>query len=148
MLQMYHSMITLLHWFRSLSPASVAFIRALMDLCFIWSSCSRHTTGRNRSQVLLSLVRGGLVDPRNLPNFFYLHLERDVRDIAQLTGKNFEESTFLLHLVIRSLMDAAVQPCGKKSTRCLYNMRTTCVSENDTLHFCRVRIFRIRYFVL
>ncbi|KAI6655769.1 E3 ubiquitin-protein ligase [Oopsacas minuta] len=94
---------------RSLSPASVSLIRALMDISFIWSSCSKHPT--DSSHVLRSLVRGGLDDPRDLTNFFYLHLERDVLDITQLTGKNFEETTFLLHLIIRSLMDRAGEPC-------------------------------------
>ena len=80
-----------------------------MNISFIWSSCSRHPT--DRSQVLPSLVKGGLEDPRDLTAFFYKHLERDMRDLAGLTGKNFEEATFLLHLVIKSLMQTAGEPC-------------------------------------
>ena len=61
--------------------------------------------------MLPSLVKGGLADPRDLSTFFYQHLERDMRDLAALTGKNFEEANFLLHLVIKSLMQTAGEPC-------------------------------------
>ena len=104
---------------RSLSPASVSIIRILMDISFIWSSCSKHPT--DRSQVLPSLVKGGLEDPRDLPTFFYQHLERDMRDLAGLIGNNFEEATFILHLVIKSLMQTAGEPCE-------YNLLTHSIS--------------------
>ena len=94
---------------RSLSPASVKIIRILLDISFIWSSCSKHPV--TRSQVLPSLVNGGLDDPSNLPNFFHQHLERDVRDLTQLTGKNFEEVVFILHLIVKSLMETAGKEC-------------------------------------
>ena len=95
--------------FRSLSPASVKIIRVLLDISFIWSYCSKLPI--TRSQVLPSLVNGGLDDPRDLPHFFYQHLERDVRDLTQLTGKNFEEVIFFLHLIVKSLMETAGEQC-------------------------------------
>ena len=99
----------LMSTFRSLSPASVKIIRVLLDISFIWSSCSKHPI--TRSQVLPSLVNGGLDDPRDLPNFFYQHLERDIRDLTQLTGKNFEEVIFFLHLIVKSLMETTREQC-------------------------------------
>ncbi|KAI6656630.1 E3 ubiquitin-protein ligase [Oopsacas minuta] len=95
---------------RSLSPASVKIIRILMDISFIWSSCSKHPT--DRSPLLPSLIKGGLNDPRDLPNFFYLHLERDIRSLTRLTGKNFEEVIFFIHLIIKSVMERVEEPCG------------------------------------
>lgn len=80
-----------------------------MDLSFIWSSCSKHPI--DKSQALPSLVKGGLDDPRGLSDFFYTHLEKDVKDLTKLTGKNFEEVVFIIHLILKSIMDAAKQPC-------------------------------------
>ncbi|KAI6647030.1 E3 ubiquitin-protein ligase [Oopsacas minuta] len=95
---------------RELSPASVRIIRILMDISFIWSSCSKHPT--DRSPLLPSLIKGGLDDPRDLPNFFYLHLEREIEYLTRLTGKNFEEVIFFIHLIIKSVMETVGEPCG------------------------------------
>ena len=80
-----------------------------MDISFIWSSCSKHPI--DKSQALSSLVKGGLDDPRDLSDFFYAHLERDIKDLTKLLGKNFEEVVFIIHLILKSIMEEAKQPC-------------------------------------
>ncbi|KAI6652351.1 E3 ubiquitin-protein ligase [Oopsacas minuta] len=91
---------------RSLDPAAVKIIRILMDISFIWSSCSKHS----RIQVLLSLVNR-IDESTLLPTFFYQHLEKDIKDLAVLIGQNFEEATFLIHLIVKLLMQTARETC-------------------------------------
>ena len=80
-----------------------------MGISFIWSSCSKYSIDTN-SQDLLYLVK--TVETRtDLPEFFYQHLERDLQDLARHTGQNFEEAVFLIHIVIKSLMETAKNNC-------------------------------------
>ena len=95
--------------YRSLSPASLKVLRALMHATFAWSSCSNHPV--EKTNALPSLVISKLANPRDLPTFFYQHLERDITDLAGLTGKNFEEATFVLHLIVKSIMQSTGEQC-------------------------------------
>ncbi|KAI6655776.1 E3 ubiquitin-protein ligase [Oopsacas minuta] len=114
---------------RLLGPASVKIIRVLIDISFIWSSCSKYPTVS--SHVLPSLVTKGLDDPRDLPNFFYLHLERDIMDLVKLTGKNFGEVVFYLHLIIKSLMETSEQTCDINTELRQYKLREQWEREFD-----------------
>ena len=80
-----------------------------MHATFAWSSCSNHPV--DKTNALPSLLISKLPNPRDLPTFFYQHLERDITDLAGLTGKNFEEATFVLHLIVKSLMQSTGEQC-------------------------------------
>ena len=80
-----------------------------MNISFIWSSCAKNTPGQRR--ILFSLVTEGIKNREELPNFFQEHLEKDVRDLSKITGKKFEDVVFILHLVVKSLMDTSTEQC-------------------------------------
>ncbi|KAI6647050.1 E3 ubiquitin-protein ligase [Oopsacas minuta] len=93
---------------RLLSLASVKIIRILMDITFIWAAGS---SAKNRNRILLSLMKEGLNNSKDIPNFFTEHLERDLTDLSGLTGKSFEEIVFFLHLITKSIMENARELC-------------------------------------
>ena len=80
-----------------------------MDISFIWSYCTKNNHGERN--IIFSLVKEGLKKLEELPNFFYEHLEKDVRDLSKLTGKKFEDVVFILHLVVKSLMETSTEQC-------------------------------------
>ena len=92
-----------------MSPTSVKIIRVLMDISFVWSYCTKNNHGERN--IIFSLVKEGLKNLVELLNFFHEHLEKDVRDLSKLTGKKFEDVLFILHLVVKSLMDASTEQC-------------------------------------
>ena len=95
---------------RSLGPAAVKILRTLMDITFIWSSCSKDCVEGSNSEYLLYLVKA-VDNLADLSEFFFQHLERDIQDLARHTGQNFEEATFLIHLVIKSLIQRGNETC-------------------------------------
>ena len=81
-----------------------------MDISFLWSSCSKYSVDTFNSQDLLSLVKT-VTTHTDLPQFFYQHLDRDLQDLARHTGQNFEEAVFLIHIVLKSLVETARDNC-------------------------------------
>lgn len=120
-------MFSCLYWaflfYRSLGPAAVKIIRILMDIAFIWSSCSKYSIDSSKSQDLLSLVKA-VETHAYLPEFFYQHLERDLQDLSRHTGQNFEETVFLIHIVLKSLMETAKIHCKYGKIRTLFSWMT------------------------
>ena len=59
---------------------------------------------------LTQLVKAG-VRPRDLPEFFWRHLERDVELLGRATGKSIDESAIIVHLVLREILLKAPPTC-------------------------------------
>ena len=72
-----------------------------MHSAFIWASC-------NNDQALGAIA--GLVklhvQPQQLPEFFWTHLEKDVELLGKDTNKGLEESVMIIHLVLRQILTA------------------------------------------
>ena len=52
---------------------------------------------------LTQLVKVG-VRPRELPEFFWRHLEQDVELLGRATGKSMDDSAITIHLVLREIL--------------------------------------------
>ncbi len=44
------------------------------------------------------------VDPKDLPQFFWEHLRKDVQHLSQVTVKKLEESAIIIHMVLRGIL--------------------------------------------
>ena len=71
-----------------------------MHSALLWTSCNDDSA----TQGLLALVKSGLHSPRELPEFFWGHLERDVQLLARALGKNPEDAAIVVHLVLRNIL--------------------------------------------
>ena len=81
----------------------------MMDISFIWSSCTKQSTNM---KILCSLIIGGSDHARNFSKYFYEHLEKDLKDLSDLTGEKFEDVIFTIHLIIKSLMETSKEICN------------------------------------
>ena len=70
-----------------------------MHSAFIWASC-------NNDQALGAIA--GLVNaqvpPQQLPEFFWIHLEKDLELLGKDTKKGLEDNVMILHLVLRQIL--------------------------------------------
>ena len=70
-----------------------------MHAAFMWCSC--HV--QDATCHLAPLVKPS-VKPDHLPEFFWMHLEKDFEHLSQVTGKSMEETTIIVHLVIKDIL--------------------------------------------
>ena len=47
------------------------------------------------------------VNPNNLPEFFWMHLNKDIEQLSRVTGKSLDESAIIIHLVLRGILTKA-----------------------------------------
>ena len=47
------------------------------------------------------------VNPNNLPEFFWMHLNKDIEQLSRVTGKSVDESAIIIHLVLRGILTKA-----------------------------------------
>lgn len=59
---------------------------------------------------LMQLVKEN-IRPSNLPEFFWHHLERDVKLLGISIGRNMEESAIALHLVLKEILQQNPPKC-------------------------------------
>ena len=78
-----------------------------MHSALLWVSCNDD----NATGGLLELVKSGLTSPQELPEFFWGHLERDVQLLAKALGKNPEDATIVIHLVLKNIV-TIIPPSG------------------------------------
>ena len=52
---------------------------------------------------LMQLVKVN-IRPRNLPEFFWHHLERDVELLVRSIGRSMDESAIAIHLVLKEIL--------------------------------------------
>ncbi len=85
---------------RSLSPPAVCIMRALMHSALLWCSCHYQDTV---AAELAALVKPP-VNPNNLPEFFWMHLRKDIEQLSRVTGKGLDESAIIIHLVLHGIL--------------------------------------------
>lgn len=52
---------------------------------------------------LIQLVKVD-IRPKDLPEFFWHHLERDMELLGAATGKSVDDSAIIVHLVLREIL--------------------------------------------
>ncbi len=91
---------------RSLSPPAVCIMRALMHSALLWCSC--HC--QDMVAELAALVKP-LINPNNLPEFFWMHLRKDIEQLSRVIGKGLDEATISIHLVLRDILTKSPPTC-------------------------------------
>ena len=84
---------------RHLSALAVCIVRAIMHSSFIWASCNNDRVFEALSQLVSPRVL-----PRNLPEYFWRHLERDFEQLGQITKRGADECAMIVHLVLRQIL--------------------------------------------
>ena len=84
---------------RDLSPLAVCIVRILMHSAFIWTTCNNE-----HQQVDITKILRVEVLPRNLPKFFWMHLEKDMECLKKCTGKGDDECAIIVHLVLQQIL--------------------------------------------
>ena len=84
---------------RDLSAPAVCVVRALMHSAFIWASC-------NKQQKLTDIARvtKGQEKGIGLPEFFWMHLEKDIECLRRVTRRGVEECVIIVHLVLQQML--------------------------------------------
>ena len=86
-------------------------MRALMHSALLWCSC--HC--QDMMAELAVLVKPP-VNPNNLPEFFWMHLRKDIEQLSQVTGKGLDESAISIHLVLQGILMKPPPSC-KNNTK-------------------------------
>ena len=86
---------------RDLSPPAVCIMRAIMHSALLWHSC------QSESDDLVHIIKP-FVNPQNIPEFFWMHLRKDIEHLSCVTGKGLEESAIIVHLVLHEMLISMV----------------------------------------
>ncbi len=81
-------------------------MRALMHSALLWCSCHEEDFIASLSQLVKPFVH-----PPHLPEFFWMHLRRDLHQLSSLTGKGLEQSAIIVHLVLKNILTVQHPPC-------------------------------------
>ena len=116
---------------RDLSAPAVCIVRALMHSVFVWATC-------NNQQELehIAEVTKRKVVPANLPEFFWIHLEKDMECMMQCTGRGIEECAIIVHLVLQQIFFKTPETC-KWLCECIHvwcaiHMSRVCTQVHNT----------------
>lgn len=77
-----------------------------MHSAFLWCSCHYHDSIGE----LASLIKPR-VNPNQIPEFFWMHMKKDVAHLSRVTGKGLDESVVIVHLVLRNIMMKSSSIC-------------------------------------
>lgn len=80
-----------------------------MHSVFLWASCHY----QDKVSELVNVVK----QQQNLPEFFWMHLMKDINQLCRVTGKGFEESSLIVHIVLHDIF-TKVPPADCK---CYFN---------------------------
>ena len=83
---------------RDLSAPAVCIIRAIMHSVFVWA------TSRQNQLLSIAEIMNSKVPPENLPEFFWMHLEKDIKCLMQCLGRGVDECAIVIHLVLQQIM--------------------------------------------
>ena len=84
---------------RGLQPLAICILRAIMHSAFLMCCC--HSS--DSLLALAELVKPA-VNPKLLPQFFWMHLRKDMEHLSRVTGKGMEESAIIIHLVLQHML--------------------------------------------
>jgi hypothetical protein len=84
---------------RKLSPPAICILRAIMHSAFLMCSCHNHDKLADLSRLIKPNV-----DPPLIPEFFWMHLRKDIEHLSRVTGEGMEESAIIVHLVLQAML--------------------------------------------
>ena len=84
-----------------------------MHSALVWASCNSDSATEGLRQLVKPAVR-----PNELPEFFWGHLERDLKLVGVALGKNMEEAAIIVHLVIRHILTSDLT--GSETIICIH----------------------------
>ena len=84
---------------RHLSARAVCILRALLHSALIWATCNNQSS----LEAIASLVTPQML-AKDLPEFFWAHLEKDLELLGRDTGKGLDEVVMIMHLVLRQIL--------------------------------------------
>ena len=79
-----------------------------MHSALLWACCNNE----QRIGDIAQLVKPH-VPVRALPEFFWLHLNKDIEQLSRAVGKAYEEAAMIVHLVLREIL--VKDPPGSES---------------------------------
>ena len=68
-----------------------------MHSALLWNSCQSELGD------LVQIIKP-FVNPQNIPEFLWMHLKKDIEHLSCVTGRGFEESTIIVHLVLHEML--------------------------------------------
>lgn len=83
-----------------------------MHSAFLWCSC--HYQDMVAAELAAGLVKPQ-VNPDNLPEFFWMHLIKDVEHLSRVIGKGLDESAIIIHIVLHEILTKEPQTCKRNS---------------------------------
>jgi hypothetical protein len=84
---------------RDLQPPTICILRAIMHSAFLMCSCH----DPQALSVLAELVKPA-VKERQLLEFFWMHLRKDLEHLSRVIGEGMEESAMIVHLVLQEML--------------------------------------------
>lgn len=84
---------------RDLPPPAMCIFRAIMHSAFLMCACHNP----DKLPKLANLVKPSLSKPQLLPEFFWMHLRKDLEHLSRSTGEGMEESSIIVHLVLQDM---------------------------------------------
>lgn len=94
---------------RSLFPAAICIVRALMHSAFLWCSC--HCQDLVAAELVAVVNSKVQVTPNDLPQFFWDHLQKDVEHLSRVTQLTLEESAIIIHMVLHGILKKTLREC-------------------------------------
>lgn len=91
---------------RNLSSPSVCIMRAIMHSALLWCSCHQQEIVHDIAHLVKPFVH-----PEHLPEFFWMHLTRDIEHLSRVTGKGVEDSAIIVHLVLCEMLTNIMPDC-------------------------------------
>lgn len=95
-----------------------------MHSAFLWYSCYCKGTVADLGQLVKPFVSHD-----DLPEFFWMHLQKDIEQLSKLIGKGPEEAAMIIHLVLKNILTK--NPPGKRDQASLchaYNLKISKVN--------------------
>ena len=84
---------------RDLQPPAICILRAIMHSAFLMCSCHNPDKLPDPAQLIKPAV-----NPKQLPQFFWMHLRKDIEHLSRVTGEGMEESAIIVHLVLQDML--------------------------------------------
>ena len=56
------------------------------------------------------------VEPENLPEFFWMHLKRDIEQLSEVIGRGLDETAIIIHLVLYTVLTSPSPTCENVDT--------------------------------
>ncbi len=92
---------------RSLSSPAVCIMRAIMHSALLWCSCHYQDM---MAEGLVKLVKP-CDNVYDLPEFFWMHLRKDIEQLSQVTGRGLEDAVIIIHLVLHGILTKESPTC-------------------------------------